>query len=109
MLLLFLLLGISCLAFSVNSNHYVRVAEFEKYIHDFRLEDEISKEDYFYRLNVFTNNVAYIESFNDQMENTVKLGITKFTHWSQEEFQSWVQKGSRREEKRLRKNPRLKK
>ncbi len=95
MLLLFLLLGLFCRAFSDGGNTDMRIAQFEKYIQEFRLEDEISKEEYLYRLNIFTNNVDHIESFNDQKKNTVELGITKFTHWSQEEFESWVQRGVR--------------
>ena len=97
--LLLVLLGICCRSFCFSVTTANRITEFDKYIEDFQLRDEIDKdrdwEGYNYRLNIFVDNVKAIESFNSQKANTVVLGITKFTHWSQEEFESWVQTGAR--------------
>ena len=94
--LLMMVLGFVC-GFSYSSNG--RLALFDKYIQDFQLGEEISKVndigEYNRRLNVFNDNMDSIESFNAQQDNSVVLGITKFTHWTETEFSTWVQRGVR--------------
>lgn len=75
-----------------------REVPFKDYIKKMNLDlDPIENEsEYLYRLSVFSSNMVLIEEFNarpGKREGSMTMGMTRFSHWTQEEFADFVNQG----------------
>ena len=78
-------------------DYEARRREFGEYLMQYNIELKNGVE-WEYRLGVFTENLYYIDSFNSDTDRSslgsLRMGITRFAHWTTAEFAEWVSHGA---------------